>query len=131
MDETTIRTFAGLLAAARMQPEPQRLLFVFAVAEPPPGEVGSGRVALTPRVCVDKLATEVVFFEALRTESRASIPHWDILFVAALDGRAGIAPNSDEAAAPLRMMLESIRAGRISNFLTIDHDGELVRLEPG
>ncbi len=133
----SIRTFADLLAAARAQREPQRLLFVFAVAELPHdgseseaaafkrGEGG----ALAPVVCVDKLATDIESFESLREESRESISRWDILFVAALDGRAGIAPNSDEAVAPLRMMVESIRAGHIANFLTVNHEGDLVRLE--
>ena len=29
------------------------------------------------------------------------------------------------------MMVESIKAGRIANFLTIDRDGELVQLQRG
>ncbi len=135
----TIRTFSDLLVAASTQQEPQRLLLVFAVAELPRDsgaeekaafERGEGG-ALNPVVCVDKLASEIESFESLRLESREAISRWDILFVAALDGRAGIAPNSDEAAGPLRMMVESIKAGRIANFLTIDRDGELVQLQRG
>lgn len=135
----SLETFHDLLHAARSQPEPQRLLLVFAVAEAPPDATGEEKAAfargeggaLTPVVCVDKLATDIASFEALREESRAAISRWDILFVAALDGRAGIAPNSDEAAGPLRMMLESIRVGRIADFLAIDRDGELVELQRG
>ena len=135
----TIRTFSDLLVAARTQQEPQRLLLVFAVAELPRDsgaeekaafERGEGG-ALNPVVCVDKLASEIESFESLRLESREAISRWDILFVDALDGRAGVAPNSDEAAGPLRMMVESIKAGRIANFLTIDRDGELVQLQRG
>ncbi|MGD9597996.1 MAG: ribonucleotide reductase subunit alpha [Steroidobacteraceae bacterium] len=133
----SIETFADLLAVARSQREPQRLLFVFAVAELPHDGSASEAAAfqrgeggtLAPVVCVDKLATEVDSFEALRAESRESISRWDILFVAALGGRAGMAPNSDEAAAPLRKMVESIRVGHIGNFLAVNRDGELVRLE--
>ena len=135
----TIRTFSDLLDAARSQQEPQRLLLVFAVAELPRDSGAEERAAfergeggaLNPVVCVDKLAAEIQSFEALKTESREAISRWDILFVAALDGRAGVAPNSDEAAGPLRMMVESIKAGRIANFLTIDRDGELVQLQRG
>lgn len=132
-----IRTFSDLLEAAHAQREPQRLLLVFAVAECPPDSTAAEREAfargeggaLNPVVCVDKLPSEIASFEALKAESRNAISRWDILFVAALDGRAGVAPNSDEAAGPLRMMLESIRAGRTSNFLAIDSTGELVQLE--
>ena len=135
----TIRTFSDLLDAARSQQEPQRLLLVFAVAELPRDSGAEERAAfergeggaLNPAVCVDKLAAEIQSFEALKTESREAISRWDILFVATLDGRAGVAPNSDEAAGPLRMMVESIKAGRIANFLTIDRDGELVQLQRG
>lgn len=135
----TIRTFTDLLVAARTQQEPQRLLLVFAVAELPRDSGAEERAAyergeggaLNPVVCVDKLAAEIESFEALKTESREAISRWDILFVAALDGRAGVAPNSDEAAGPLRMMVESIKAGRIADFLTIDRDGELVQLQRG
>ncbi len=135
----TIRTFSDLLVAARTQQEPQRLLLVFAVAELPRDSGAEEKAAfargeggaLNPVVCVDKLASEIESFESLRLEAREAISRWDILFVAALDGRAGVAPNSDEAAGPLRMMVESIKAGRIANFLTIDRDGELVQLQRG
>lgn len=135
----TIRTFGELLDAAHAQAEPQRLLLVFAVAEAPRDGTGEEKAAfargeggaLTPVVCVDKLAADITSFAALKEESRAAISRWDILFVAALDGRAGVAPNSDEAAGPLKMMLESIKVGRIADFVTVDSDGELVRLSRG
>ena len=82
-------------------------------------------------VCVDKLPSEITSFEALKTESANAISHWDILFVAALDGRAGIAPNSDEAVGPLRMMSESIRVGHVARFVAVDPTGELVQLVRG
>lgn len=134
-----IRTFAELLEAARSQREPQRLLLVFAVAELPPGASNHERAAfergeggaLAPVVCVDKLPAEIESFEALKAESRAALSRWDILFVAALDGRAGFAPNADEAAGPLRMMVESIRAGRVADFIAVDSRGELVTLQHG
>lgn len=133
----TLRTFKDLLEAAQSQREPQRLLMVFAIAEAPRDATGEERAAfergeggaLTPVVCVDKLASELRSFEALELESREALSRWDILFVAALDGRAGVPPNADEAAGPLRMMLESIRAGRIANFLAVNRRGELVELQ--
>ena len=139
MHAMTIETFSDLLEAARIQREPQRLLLVFAVAELPRDSSGDEQAAftrgeggaLTPVVCVDKLASEIDSFAALKAESRDAISRWDILFIAALDGRAGVAPNADEAAGPLRMMVESIKAGRIANFITVDSNGELVNLRRG
>jgi hypothetical protein len=131
--------FDDLLAAAARQPQPQRLLLVFARAECPPDATAAERAAfergeggaLAPAVCVDKLPEEIASFAALREESRAALPDWRILFVAAMDGRGGHAPNSDEAVQPLRMMVEQIKGGRIGNFLAVDRDGALVSLARG
>jgi hypothetical protein len=132
-----LRDFSDLLQAARAQPEPQRLLLVFAAAELPRDATAQERErfergeggALVPRVCVDKLPEQVDSFAALVEESRHAGADWDILFVAALAGRGGFAPNPDEAVQPLKMMVEAIQGGRIGEFLAIDRQGELVALE--
>ncbi len=132
-----MQTFDDLLQAARQQAEPQRLLLVFAPAELPPDaneeerelfEAGQGG-ALTPMVCVDKRPDDIESFAKLKEESRAALQRWDILFVSAMDGRGGFAPNSDEAAQPLRMMVEQIKGGRIARFVAVDCDGRLVELD--
>ena len=112
-----MESFDDLLAAARAQPEPQRLLLVFARAECPPDATQAERAsfergeggALAPAVCVDKLPGEIASFAALLEESHAAVPDWRILFVAAMDGRGGHAPGPDEAVQPLRMMVEQIK----------------------
>ena len=133
----TLRNFSDLLQAARQQPEPQRLLLVFAAAELPRDataeekarfERGEGG-ALTPRLCVDKAPNEIESFAGLLEESSNTDVDWDILFVAALPGRGGFAPSPDEAAQPLRMMVEAIQSGRIGEFLAVSRQGELVALE--
>lgn len=131
--------FDDILAAARGQTEPQRLLLVFARAECPPDATPAEREAfargeggaLAPAVCVDKLPEEIASFAALLEESKAAVPDWRILFVAAMDGRGGHAPNPDEAVQPLRMMVEQIKGGRIAQFLAVDRDGSLVALARG
>lgn len=133
----SLHTFADLLVAARAEAEPQRLLLVFAAAELPRDatpaerehfERGEGG-ALAPVICVDKRPEEIADFAALSAESALTGQHWDILFVAALGGRGGHPPGSDEAVQPLRMMVEQIKGGRIARFLAVDRSGELVQLQ--
>lgn len=135
----TIVSYADLLAAAKEQAEPQRLLFVFAEAELPSGHTDAEKRrfqsreggALAPVMCVDKLPHELGSFASLVEESRQTGKSWDIVFVSSMSGRAGIPPSSDEAAAPLKMMIEAIKNGTIGNFLTFNRNGDLVQLLPG
>lgn len=134
-----MQTFDDLLAAARAEPEPQRLLLVFASAELPPDATPAERAAfdrgeggaLVPNVYVDKLATEITDFDALKAESELTGQSWQILFVAALSGRGGHPPSGDEAAQPIRMMIEQIRGGHVARFLAVDRTGDLVQLQAG
>ncbi|HSO46460.1 MAG TPA: hypothetical protein VLQ68_00895 [Rhizobiaceae bacterium] len=130
-----ISSYADLLEAARQQPEPQRLLFVFAQAELPEGyteaqtqqfQAGTGGV-LTPQMCTDKALDELGDFAALVEESRHTGQDWKIVFVAGLAGRAGVMPSAEEAQEPLKTMVTAIQNGAISNYLAFDREGELVR----
>lgn len=127
-------TFDGLIAAMREEPEPQRLLMVFTVAELPDDasaeerarfEAGQGG-ALVPYVCVDKTIDELPSFAALLEETAAFDTQWAIVFVAALAGRDGRAPASAEADAPLESMIIAIRTGRLDKLIAFDRTGEAV-----
>lgn len=127
--------FEDLLSAANTQTEPQRLLFVFVSASLPESATdaqmqrhkqGEGGT-LSPVLCVDKLPSEVSSFNALLSESRKTGIDWDLVFVAAMDGRAGVVPSSDEAAQPLRLMVNAINDGQISRFAAFDANGETVQ----
>jgi len=131
-----ISSYSDLIQASHSQQEPQRLLFVFCRAELPDEaspeeraafERGEGG-ALTPVICVDKTPEEAPDFGALQEESRATGQSWDVVFVAAMSGRGGTPPSSDEAQQPLTMMVESIRLGHISNYLPLDSNGNAVSL---
>lgn len=129
-----ITTFADLLAAAQAQPEPQRLLLVFVAAELPEDATEQERQrhaeqqggSLKPVLCVDKLPSELVDFAGLLTESSRTGIAWDLVFAAGMSGRAGIAPSSDEAEQPLKMMVGAIETGSIGNFLAFDRTGQAV-----
>lgn len=131
-----ISSYKDLIQASRSQQEAQRLLFVFCRAELPDEasdeekaafERGEGG-ALTPVICVDKTPDEAPDFQALAEESRATGQAWDVVFIAAMSGRGGMAPSTDEAQQPLTMMVESIRLGHIGNYLPLDAEGNAVSL---
>ena len=131
--------FTDFLAAARAQPEPQRLLFVFAVAELPqahtPGQARRFREgrggALAPVMCVDKAVDELDGFAALADESRATGQPWDMVFVAALaaelNAAQGAAPQPASIERGLRMMVDAVQRGAVERFLAFDPRGDAVR----
>jgi hypothetical protein len=130
----SISSFDDLLRAASEQPEPQRLLFVFANAVLPDDSTVEQRArfqagqggALTPVMCADKTPEELGTFAALVEESSQFGADWAIVFVASLPGRDGRGPTSKEAERPLQRMVESIRAGAFGSFLPFGRGGELM-----
>ena len=127
-----ISSFDDLLRAAREQPEPQRLLFVFADAALPDDSTPEQRArfqagqggALTPLMSVDKSPEELDTFAALVEESRQFGHDWAIVFVAGLSGRAGRVPTSEEADQSLQRMIEAIKTGAFGSFMPFDRQGQ-------
>ncbi len=134
--KVNLEPFMQLLDSAKQQPEPQRLLFVFASAELPADATQEQRLAfeqgdggsLSPVLCVDKLPEQLSDFTSLIAESKQTGKAWDVVFVAGLSGRAGIAPSSDEATQPLQLMVEAIKDGRIGQFMVLSCQGEMLTL---
>jgi hypothetical protein len=131
-----ISSFTDLLEAARAQSQPQRLLFMFAKAELPPGVNAEEKQsfenrqggALAAVMCVDKLTTELRDFTHLAAESAHTGKSWDIVFVTTMSGKNGLPPSTEEANRPLDMMVQSLRNGNISQYLAFNQSGELVQL---
>jgi hypothetical protein len=124
--------FEQLLQAAAAQPEPQRLLFVFAAAELPddasPAQrkrfaAGQGG-ALAPLACVDKDPADLTSFDALVAESRGASPTWQVVFIAGLPGRSGQPPSAQLIDSALEAMVENVRRGRFSGYLALGPTGE-------
>ena len=127
-----ISSFDDLLRAAREQPEPQRLLFVFANAALPDDSTpeqqarfhaGEGG-ALTPLMSVDKTPEELGTFAALVEESRQFGHDWAIVFVAGLSGRDDRPPTSVEADQALQRMIDAIKTGAFGAFMPFDRQGQ-------
>jgi hypothetical protein len=124
-----ISSFDDLLQAARGQPEPQRLLFVFTGAELPEDSTPEQRArfaaglggALTPLMSVDKAPDEIRDFQALVEESRQFGRQWSVVFVAALSGSG----NPGQA---LERMIASIKAGSPGALIPFDRQGQALSL---
>ena len=131
-----ITSFDDLLAAARQQGDPPRLLFTFAVAELPSDADAAQRAAfargeggaLAPAACVDKTLDELSTFAAFAEEADRFAPGWVIVFAASLAGRAGQPPSAADADAPLKRMVAMVRAGDIGALLALNRQGVPVRL---
>lgn len=133
---TEIDSFASLVRAAREQPEPQRLLFVFARPVLPDdhddaqaerfrsGEGG----ALQPLMCVDREPAELSSLEALAAEAPDPDQDWKVVLVAAIAGRDGRPPTDDDATHGLNTMIRTLHAGGdLSGFVAFDREGVPLR----
>lgn len=124
--------FGQLLAAAAAQPEPQRLLFVFAAAELPDDATPEQRRsfeaaqggALAPLACVDKAPEELGTFEQLVVESRTASPPWHVVFIAGLGGRDGRPPTAQQVDRALQAMVENVKGGSFGSYLALNPAGE-------
>jgi hypothetical protein len=131
-----ITDYESLLSAARQQAEPQRLLFVFLQASLPenPGEEQASRFhsgqggEFQPVMSVDKTLDELGSFADLVAESERTGQDWQIVLLAALSGRNGVAPGSDEAEQPLKMMMRAVETGGdLSRYMAFDRAGTPVQ----
>ena len=131
-----ITTFDDLLRAARHQPEPQRLLLVFAGASLPADASAEQRAAfaageggeLAPLMCVDKDPHALASFAALAAEAETLGPPWTLVFAAALAGRAPLPPSDSQVDAALQQMVEAVRGGDVARYLPFDRQGRAVHL---
>lgn len=132
----TISCFDDLLQAARAQPTPQRLLFVFTQVELPDDSTPEQRAnfeqghggALVPHMCVDKDPAELQSFEQLVKEAEIIGQSWGLVFAAGMSGPLGLPPRSEDADAPLKEMVEAIRQGKLDKYIPFDAQGQAVNL---
>ena len=131
-----ISSFDDLLQAACRQPQPQRLLFVFAGAVLPDDATPAQQAdfaaghggALVPLMCADKLPEDIASFAALAQESSRFGYDWQVVFAAALSGSGYQAPSSEATEAALEHMVEAIKLGQIGGYIPFDRHGVPVQL---
>ena len=131
-----ISHFDHLLAAARQQPDAQRLLLVFAAASLPADASAEQRARfeagesgeLAPLMCVDKDPADLADFAALRREAQDMQAEWALVFAAALSGQGRQAPAPAQVEAALARMVEAVKAGHLAGLIPFDRQGEAVQL---
>jgi hypothetical protein len=79
-------------------------------------------------MCVDKTPDELTSFDQFKQEASQMGPAWGMVFAAALSGKAGRAPSSEDAEKPLQDMVEAIRMGQLQAFIPFNPQGEAVQL---
>ncbi|MCL7931465.1 ribonucleotide reductase subunit alpha [Halomonas llamarensis] len=127
-----LTTLDDLIQEARLQPVPQRLLFVLTRAELPdfPSDAqresvqrGEGGV-LTPVLCVDKCPTELDNMAVLAEESKATGIDWDIALVAAMDH-----PGSEDVIeSRLSHLVSAVQMGDIGRMVAFNRQGDAIEL---
>ena len=130
-----ITNYETLLAVAKKQLEPQRFLFVFLKITRPDEateeeirrfDAGQGGF-LDPIMCVDKDLNELGSFADLVEESKQVGQEWQMVLIAILAGKNGVAPSSEVAEEPLKKMVRTVQeGGDLSPFLMFDSNGNPV-----
>jgi len=83
---------------------------------------------LKPVIMVDKTLDELGSFDELVTESQQMGADWQIVIIAGLDGRNGVAPTSEQAEEPLNSMVKAVEVGSdLSKFIAFDREGNPIR----
>ena len=127
--------FDQLLKAAASQPEPHRLLFVFAAAELPADATqaqrdrfqAGGGGTLSPLMCVDKAPSDLADFADLVAEAKLAGPPWQIVFAAALSGQGGKPPSQAQVEVALQSMVDAIHVGGVGRYAAFDLNGDPIQ----
>lgn len=136
LEPMDISHFDHLLAAARGQPDAQRLLLVFAGASLPAGATAEQRTRfeagesgeLAPLMCVDKDPVELKDFAALQAEALAMGQDWALVFAAAMSGQGRQTPAPAQVEAALTRMVEAVKSSQLSGMIPFDRRGDAVHL---
>ena len=118
-----ISMFSDLLTMANEQPDPQRLLFLFAATEATKKsrKRDDKKGTIEPTMVVDKLPEELTDFKALIKEADSINKEWDFVFIASLSGDKRLPPSAKDAEPYLDQMTEDIKTGKnIGRYVVFD-----------
>lgn len=126
-----ISMFSDLLTMANEQPDPQRLLFLFANTQTTKKTRKSDdkKGTIEPTMVVDKLPNELSTFSELVKEADSINREWDFVFIASLAGNNRQAPTSDDAATYLDTMTNDVISGKnIRRYVVFDRQENPIEL---
>lgn len=128
-----ISAFQDLLDMTQEQPDPQRLLFLFAQTDisRKTRKRDEKTGTITPTMMVDKLPSELSDFSALVEEADEMSKDWNFVFIAALGGEKGQPPSSDDAEPFLTQMSNDVVSGKnIHRYVVFNRQEEPVEILP-
>lgn len=123
--------FSDLLEMSGEQPDPQRLLFLFAAADPTnkSAKREDKKGTIEPTMVVDKLPSEVPSFESLIKEADSINKKWDFVFIASLSGQNKQPPSSEDAEPFLDQMTDDVMTGKnIRRYVVFDRKENPIEL---
>lgn len=124
--------FSELLTMTAKQPEPQRLLFLFAQTEEKNSKKSKKhkKGTISPTMCVDKLPDELTTFENLVEEADSISKDWNFIFIAGLSGTNGQPPSEDDAEPYLNKMTNDISSGAdLSRYVVFDRSEQAIDVQ--
>lgn len=126
-----LSNFKTLLEMANEQPDPQRLLFLFASAKPTnkSRKQDDKKGTIEPTMVVDKLPEEIADFTHLISEADSINKNWDFVFIASLSGQQKKAPTSQDAESYLDKMTDDVMSGNnIMSYVVFDRNENPIEL---
>ncbi len=123
--------FSDLLSMSHEQPDPQRLLFLFASTETTKKsrKRDDKKGTIEPTMVVDKLPSELTTFSDLVKEADGINKAWDFVFIASLGGQMKQPPSSEDAAPYLDKMTEDVMSGsNIRRYVVFDRQENPIEL---
>ncbi|MFY8350918.1 ribonucleotide reductase subunit alpha [Pseudoalteromonas sp. SSM20] len=125
-----ISKLSDLVEMANEQPDPQRLLFLFAeVSSESKKNKSQQKGTITPVMCVDKLPSDINAFDDLVKEADEIAKNWDFMFIASLSGDKGEPPTSEDAEPYLTKMTNDVMSGQnIARYVVFDRKHNPVEL---
>lgn len=117
--------FSELLTMANYQPEPVKLLFLFAKPEYEQQDAEHSRAAMSAVMCVDKQPNELSDFQQFSAEADAINRDWQFIFI------TSILANSDSAVLDraLKQMVSDVQTGHnTATYVVLDRDENILQM---
>jgi hypothetical protein len=87
---------------------------------------------LEPVLLVDKDLNELTTFADLVEESKQLPQEWQMVLIASLAGKNGVAPSAEVAEEPLKRLVKTVKdGGDLSQYVLFDRAGDPVTLSRG